>query len=449
MTVLETFAEFTAQLRLDGIAAAEREILGLHLVDSTAAAIAGTRTPTGQALAELQRPGGAGVAVCTPGTIDDITVRTGTVRHTEVDDIHTGSNVTPSSMIVPTALSMGRHLGVTDPQVLGGALIAGYEAILRIGMLIDGPVVMYKGIWPTFFCAGFGTAAVTARLMELPADKTAQALAIALTTCTGGAGRAGPTRPGRWLVVGEAARAGVASALAAGSGYTAELSLLDGSWLSQAHGLQAFPERMTDGLDGTSIVADLSLKPCCTGKQATAALSAFRELLDEGMDAEAATAFDVFVAQRYAAMIDRPVGPNVHRGSFGHTRYQFGLAAFDPASLFDAARTERVEDPRIDALMDKVTIHVDESLEVHMPRCWPARLEVETPEGPLEKTIIAAPGDPDRRFDAAAVADKFHSLTDRLIGAPETDDWITAGMGALSGEAELKRLGEKFEALFS
>ena len=449
MSVLESFTEFSAAVRLDFISEEERQFLGLHLMDTMGAAIAGSHTPTGQALRELQDGAPGGLAVSQPGTIDDISRRCGTVRHTEVDDIHTGSNVTPSSMIVPTALTMGARLGVQDPQVLGGALIAGYEAILRLGMLIDGPVVMYKGIWPTFFCAAFGTAAVASRLLELAPDKTAQALAIALTTCTGGAGRADPSRPARWLVVGEAARAGVASALGANIGFTAQLDLLDGNWLSQAHGLQGFPERMIEGLGGESIVADLSMKPCCTGKQATSALSAFRELLEEGMDAEAATAFDVYVPKRYAGMIDRPVGPNVNRSSFGHTRYQFGLAAFDPDSLFDAARLKKVEDPRLDALMDKVTIHVDESLETHMPRCWPARLEVTMPGGKLEKTIIAAPGDPDRRFDAAGVQAKFHAVADRLIGKDEADDWGGKSMAALKGEAQIKQLYDKFDGLFA
>lgn len=449
MTILESFAEFAANARLDQLSEAEQEILGRHLVDTMGAAIAGSRTRIGLALRDLTLPGRGGIQLCRPGTIDEVTVRTGTVRHTEVDDIHTGSNVTPSSIIVSTALTMCARLGITDPQLFGGALMAGYEGILRLGMAIDGPVVMYKGRWPTFFCAPFGAAAVTARLLELSSDATANALAIALTTCTGGAGRPGPNLPGRWLVVGEATRAGVASALAAEYGFTAQHGLLDGNWMSQVHGFDGKPDAMVTDLGGNSIIADISIKPCCTGKQVTAALCAFRDLLADGLDPEKATAIEVFVPQRYAAMIDRPVVPNVHISSFGNTRYQFGLAAYHPESLFDSARTSRVEDPRLDALMDKVTIKVDEALEIHMPRCWPARVEVTTEAGKMEKTVIAAPGDPDRRFDTTAVTEKFHSVADRLIGKTEADDWIAAAGGALTDSAGLQRLVGKFEALFA
>jgi 2-methylcitrate dehydratase PrpD len=449
MTTLERFAEFAAQTHLDMLTDFERDILSRHLLDTMAAAVAGRHTPIGIALREITTPGMGGVQLCRPGTIDDVTVRSGTVRHTEVDDIHTGSNVTPSSIIVSTALTMAARLGVSDPKIFGGALMAGYEAILRLGMAIDGPVVMYKGRWPTFFCAPFGAAAVTARLMELSPEHTAHALGIALTTCTGGAGRPGPNCPGRWLVVGEAARAGVASALAAGSGFTAELGLLDGAWLNQVHGFDGRPEEMVLGLGEGSIVADLSLKPCCTGKQVTSALFAFIDLLNDGLDPQSATSIEVFVPQRYSAMVDRPAGPNAHVSSFGSARYQFGLAAFQPESLYDSARISRVEDARLDALMDKISIRVDEALEVHMPRCWPARVEVTTPGGTVAKTVVSAPGDPDRRFDIADVTAKFHSVADRLIGGSEADDWIAASNGALSGSAGLQHLVGRFENLFA
>jgi 2-methylcitrate dehydratase PrpD len=448
MTVLETFADFSAHVRYPDLSDPERETLSLHLLDTMGAAIAGCRTPNGRALRELQTPAGGDTAVWNRGTIDDVAVRTGTVRHTEIDDIHTSSNVTPSSIIVPSTLTMCARLGVSDPALIGSALISGYEAILRLGMAIDGPIVMYEGIWPTFFCAPFGTAAATARLMNLPADATAQALANALTLCTGGAGAPGRNRPGRWFVIGEAARAGVAAALAAAHGFTADLGLLDGEWLSQSHGLRGKPDALTEKLGRKCIVTDISMKPCCTGKQVAAALAAFQKLLSEGLDPEAATKIEVHVPKRYAAMVDRRLMPGTNRSTTGNLRYQFALAAFHPDGLFDAARSERIYDARLDALMDKVAIKVDDSHEQYMPTYWPARVEVATPKAKFVETVVAAPGDPDRRFSASEVREKFHTLTDRLIGEDNAEDWIEACDGALSSPEGSERLISKLEKLF-
>ena len=49
------------------------------------------------------------------------------------------------------------------------AIIAGYEVMTRLGRAIDGPTILYRGIWPTYFAAPFGVAAVVARLLQLDA----------------------------------------------------------------------------------------------------------------------------------------------------------------------------------------------------------------------------------------------------------------------------------------
>lgn len=448
MTVLESFAAFSAQVQYRDVPDSEKQIIALHLLDTMGAAIAGCQTPNGRSLRDLYLPVSGDATICRRGTIDDVAVRTGTVRHTEIDDIHTRSNVTPSSIIVPTTLTMCARLGITDPNLLGSALISGYEALLRLGMVIDGSVVMYQGIWPTFFCAPFGTAAATARLLNLPAAETAHALANALTLCTGGAGNAGPNRPGRWFIIGAAARAGVASALAAAHGFTAETGLLDRDWLGQAHGLRGKPDALTEGLGAEGIVSQISMKPCCTGKQVAAALAAFQEILTKGLNPDTATKIEVFVPQRYAAMIDRRVMPGTNRSTTGNTRYQFGLAAYHPEVLFDAARSEPINDERLNALMERVTIAVDESLEQYMPHHWPARVEVTTPDNKFTETVVAAPGDPERRLSGPAVREKFHTLTDRLIGKEGAEDWVAVCGAALFKNEGTEALIEKFEQLF-
>lgn len=67
----------------------------------------------------------------------------------------------------------------------------------------------------------------------------------------------------------------------------------------------------------------------------------------------------------------------------------------------------------------------------------------------MEKTVIAAPGDPDRHFDGDAVTEKFHAIADSLIGTEEADDWIASGSGALTDSPGLECLIGIFEDLFA
>ena len=60
---------------------------------------------------------------------------------------------------------------MSAPDDLAAAIVAGYEAMIRLGAAIDGPSVLYRGIWPTYFAAPFGAAAVAARLFRLDGSR--------------------------------------------------------------------------------------------------------------------------------------------------------------------------------------------------------------------------------------------------------------------------------------
>src|SRR5262249_60467446 len=129
-----------------------------------------------------------------------------------------------------------------DSDALTAAMIAGYEVMVRFGQAIDGPSVLYRGIWPTYFATPLAIAAVAARLLDLDASQCAHALALALVRSAPGVGRHNLTTTSRWLAVGQAAEAGLAAALAARAGFTSDLGLLGGGCLTGV--LDLTPDRV-------------------------------------------------------------------------------------------------------------------------------------------------------------------------------------------------------------
>ena len=90
------------------------------------------------------------------------------VRMSEIDDIHLASMITPGAIVVPAALSIAAALPQTRrATTLGEAIVAGYEAMVRLGEAIDGPTILYRGIWPSYFAAAFGVAAAASRAARL------------------------------------------------------------------------------------------------------------------------------------------------------------------------------------------------------------------------------------------------------------------------------------------
>jgi 2-methylcitrate dehydratase PrpD len=94
----------------------------------------------------------------------DVATHCALARMSEIDDIHLASTTTPGAIVIPGAVAVAAMLPNTDPAALAAAMIAGYEVMVRLGQAIDGASILYRGIWPTYFTAPVGVAAVAARL---------------------------------------------------------------------------------------------------------------------------------------------------------------------------------------------------------------------------------------------------------------------------------------------
>ncbi len=195
MTVLEQLGAHVAR----GGAAPLREALRLHVADTVGAWIAGSATPEGRALVKF----GANRDAMS----DRVATSCALARLSEIDDIHLASGTTPGSLIVPSALTIAASPG-REGAALAEAIAVGYDAMVRLGAALDGPSILYRGIWPTYFAAPFGVAAVAARLLGLTETQAAHALGIALALSSPGVGRPSGTTTSRWLAIGNAARNG-------------------------------------------------------------------------------------------------------------------------------------------------------------------------------------------------------------------------------------------------
>src|SRR5258707_2573641 len=232
MTTLEQLGAFVAQSSVPSQHL--REILALHVADIVGAWIASLPTPEGAALLRWRAAAGEGAA---PGSIHklrlDVATHCALARLSEVADIHLVSTTTPGAIVVPGAVAVAAAWRNRNPDALAAAMMAGYEVMVRFGQAIDGPSVLYRGIWPTYFATPLGIAAVAARLLDLDARQCAHALALALVRSAPGTGHHNLTTTSRWLAVGQAAEAGLAAALAARAGFTSDLGLLCGENLTR------------------------------------------------------------------------------------------------------------------------------------------------------------------------------------------------------------------------
>jgi 2-methylcitrate dehydratase PrpD len=446
MTVLERMGEWIVSGG-DKVASQNvRQRLAIHLLDTVGAWIAGRVTEEGEMLVRMRSNPSTPLSVFGNQPLDRIALGVATTRLSEIDDIHMPSCTTPSSVLVPTALVIAEHMKRRDARAFAQALSTGYEVMTRFGVAVEGSRMLQRGVWPTYLTAPVCAAAVAARLLGLSGEKTADALAIALTMTSGAPGRSIGASP-RWLLLGIAARAGCAAALAASQGYAGDRTLLDDDWMMRTHGIPCDAGALVAAADGDGAVGALSLKPYCAAKQTIAAIDAFRNILSRGISRHDMVALRVSVPPAYAEMIGHRNASTSRAARITSVAYQLALAAYRPDELENVARPDLAGDPEISPFLSHVEVVADQALEEqHYPARWPARVEAVLKNGRTEaELVLDAIGDPPRSCDFDVRA-KFHRLADPVVGKPAAQDLAEACLAAVEYDEALTTVCAKFNS---
>jgi 2-methylcitrate dehydratase PrpD len=439
VSVIGELASFVTGAKASALPQADQERLRLHLTDTAVAALAGATIAEGKILQNFGDAGSLG------GRIGRQAAAT---RLTEIDDIHLLSCTTPSAGVVPAALMLAAHAQKFDPDEVASAIWVGTEVATRIGTAVNGPQILYRGIWPTYLAAPVAAAATAARLMGLNEVRTANALSLAIMLMAGGVGRIHGVPSGRWFLYATAVAGGIAAAEAARADYRGDPDILDKTWLPDTHGIALERKHLTEKLGAGSVYAALSMKPFCSAKQAIAAVQAFRTILDRGLDRDAIAKVWVRAPQAYVGMISTRAEAGVRLSTLVSVAHQIALAALAPMRLYEVDRSAPHMDASLRQFAAKVEVIADASLEPFYPQHWPAEVEVEAGGEAVRQRIVEANGDPERPLDRDAVADKARRVLAPLIGDKRAGDWLKMCGMALDDSAACRKLAEAFAAGF-
>jgi 2-methylcitrate dehydratase PrpD len=418
MNGIDGLAEYIVRMRSDDIAAPILDKLRLHVVDTLGAWIGAMATTEGKALGRFSRDLGAFVRPASNGNpFDDVAINCALVRLSEVDDIHLASMTTPGSIAIPTGLTIAAAVPETDADDMAAAILGGYEAMIRFGAAINGPNVLYRGIWPTYFAASFGAAAVAARLLRLDERRTAHALALALTMAAPSVGQHHAATTWRWFSVGNAARNGLTVAVATRSGFTSDVNVLQSRLFPDVYGIEPDLATMANGWDGRPGFANVSFKPWCAARQTMAATQALRELLDGGIAVGDITKIAVAVPPPHLKMIDHGVKVGDRASHLTSLRYQMAVAALQPDAQLDIGQAPGAVSGKIQSFMALINVSGDEALLADYPLAWPARVAVMTRSGRQEERLVRhVPGDPARPLSEGDIVRKFYALVGPIMG---------------------------------
>lgn len=426
--MLSSIAEYAATATIADLSPDLRSRLEVHLLDGLVALAAGCRLRDArETAAVLLRDGGS--------PLDAAAALAAAMRSTEVDDIDRRSGVTAGAFALPAALGLLPLAGEDAAGRFCDAVAVGYETGIRLAEAAGGAPLLGRGIWPSYLCAPLGAAATAARLLGLDSAVMADALALALARTARRIGRPEGERSPRWLLFGEAVRAGCQAAIAAAEHFKGDPSLLDRAWLAEAGGGSAGADDsvLVQGLGESHVIGRVSIKAHCAAKQVLAAIHGMERLIAGGLDPAAIEAVTVAVPPAYAAMIGRAPSRSGRLTSIVSAAYQLAVAALRPEVLDDIAREPVPWSDEIEALAGRVRVVADPALADSYPNRWLARIEIAAAGRKLSETVLDAPGDPALPFDGEAVKAKYRRMIP--MKEPNVSRFWTSISAAAQGDA--------------
>ncbi len=429
MSLIDHLAEFITGVSFENLPSKVIEDAKLHIFDTLAATLTGAGTEEANVHLQLIREtfppvGASGVPVPGFGFSAPLPVAVflacAVTRLTEMDDIDLASCTTVGSVVVPAALSVAFNAGASPRSFVEG-VVAGYEVITRLGAAVNGPEIVYRGIWPTYLCGAIGVATVVSKIKGLRLEQIKNALAISLSLSTGLAGKIKGGLTSRWLTLGCAVQNGLVAALAAESGFSGDVSILDMSFPS-TYGLDLKPEVLLSGLGEEFHIGKVNLKPYCSARQAIASIEAFRWLLrTHAPNPETIEEVEVSVPQQYSQMIDKGGFPEDRLASITSVQYQLALAAFHEEDLFDSERNALRDTERVRDLMKKVKIRPSSHLTAMYPRKWPGKICLRVAGRQCEHEVLTPKGDADQPMTWEDVQQKWKLAGRRSVGRGQVE----------------------------
>ncbi len=361
-------ARWSARLRYDDVPANVREHAKLCLLDGFGSALYGARQPWGRIAAETAAALSGGGPATLWGTAAsaspaDAALANGTALHGfEIDDVHTRSLIHPGAVTIPAAFGVAESEG-SDGRTLLTAVIAGYEVGLRVG-IAAGVAHGLRGYHPTGTVGCVAAGAAAARVLGLGEEATAHALAIAATQAAGlYSARMGAMA--KRLHAGRAAQSGVIAALLAARGFTGAIDALDapfGGFLSTLADTAATHE-LTDGLGERWETLAVGFKAYAACASAHTIVDALDELMRDGLRAEDVDRVTIEMSAVGASNVGWPYRPQGVVAAQMNGFYAAAVKLLDGEVFVDQYREERLADPRILALIDRIRIVHDPLLD--------------------------------------------------------------------------------------
>ncbi len=425
MPAFEDLASFIQSTDIARVPPSIRHQTGLVLADTLGAILAGWQEADVQAIAKRYVDAGEASVFGQPRKADAasaafLTGFAGTA--VELDEGNYAAGGHPAIHAIAAALAEWSVRPDLSGEAFLGAVLVGYEAGARTGMATTlRPAAHPHGTWGVI-----GAAAAVARLRRFSPATTLTALELAaslsLATSVTASVRGSAIRN---IYAGAAAQNGLLACDLAEAGMSSEpngIAVVFGS----VTGSRFAHEKLVEGLGERWLIAEPFLKLASSCRETQGALEVMEALLEEGtIDPFEIAAIRVVTFAPASAL--KETGPVTAIGARFSIPFVLALRLLHGSVWIDAFAPQRLGDPAIRALAERIQVVEDPAMTRRLPKERPCRIEVAFMDGSVknaEKT--EALGDPGRPLSEGALKEKFLHMVERAGLADAQSAWAGA-----------------------
>jgi 2-methylcitrate dehydratase PrpD len=443
-TISGRLGAFLARLSYRDLSQSQVNKLKIYFLDWLGSAIAGKTEKPVQIILDVIRdlggtPESTLIADQSRGNCLLAALANGASSHVvEMDDLHRESILHPATAIIPAVFALAEREQASGADLLL-AIAVGYEAAIRVALGV-GPS-HYRFWHTTATCGTFGAAAGAARLLGLDEEQTISAYGSAGTQAGGLWEFLTDNAMSKQLHPGKAALNGLLSALLAQKGFTGARRILEGE--------KGFFKATSSDFDGAKCLAGLgkefyfernSIKYHASCGHTHSAIDAVLQATQgAALAPEEVESVSLAVYQGSLDLLENIAPTTPYMAKFNLPFCMASALRFGHADVADFS-AERIGNPEMAQMMQKIKIQSDPELSAMYPRKWPARVVIVKRSGErLTGSSTYPKGDPENPLSESEVVGKFKSLTRGLI-AEERAEALCQRVMALDESADVSTL---------
>lgn len=450
-TYTEQLADFAAGLKLEDIPADVRAKSALLLLDALGVAIYNSDKPFVRKMATViertVREGGCTVIGSARTLVAEgaAMLNSTAIHGNDHDATHVPAIMHTSAVVIPAALAAAEEAGSSGAELVT-ALVAGSEILIRMGLATQG--AMHRlGFQSTALCAPVVLSLMLGRLYRLPRAQTVAAAGLAASIAAGLRAFSDDGTWGKRIITGWACRAAFFAIGLAREGYPGTRDVLEkqpfgfykGFVQNGAYELGELVKGL--GCEWHTREVDVKLYPCSHGHHAfvNTARRARREL---ALTPEDIVSVKLHVSSEARKWWFEPRErkyelPDAYGSRFSMPYTTALTLVFGDLKDEYLDSREYLDDPRVRALVARVTSKIDDSLSNANPNRLPGTIEITTANGTTTRFDGAGHAD-DGAASQNAVREKF--LANAAALGAERSGKIIALAGAVEAQPDLAQL---------